>query len=159
MRNKSINWFALAVSIGVAELTGLVSALLGGNSSAYYAQLVRPPLSPPSWLFPVAWTLLYVLLGVAAYRVYRAEPSAGRRRALGLYALQLGVNFLWNPAFFGLHNPALGLAVILVLDLFVVLTIARFARVDRCAAWLLAPYLLWLLYATYLNIGIVLLNG
>ena len=157
MKNKSICWFVLAVSIGATELTGLVSGLLGGAAGERYDQLVRPPLSPPGWLFPVVWTVLYALMGIAAYRVYCDAAGARRTGALRLYALQLGVNFLWSPVFFGLGSPAL--AVILLLDVLVVLTIARFASINRCAAWLMIPYLMWILFATYLNIGILVLNG
>ena len=141
------------------ELVGALSALLsGGGFSAYYQSLNQPPFAPPGWLFPVAWGILYALMGISAYQVWRAD-LVGSKAALFLYAAQLAVNFLWSPVFFGLRSLPGAVAVILALDLLVTAMIAAFLRVRRTAGLLNVPYLLWTLYATYLCIGVLRLNG
>lgn len=140
-----------------AELVGALSALLsGGNFGEYYSSLNRPPLSPPSAVFPVVWAVLYALMGTSAYLVY-ASPRP-KRSALTLYAAQLLVNFLYSPLFFGLRSPALGKTVSLLLVLLVAAMTASFAKVRRSAALLQIPYLLWTIYAAYLSVGIFALN-
>ena len=151
---------SLFISVAAAELVGALSGLLAGNAGAVYGTLSRPPLSPPGWVFPVVWTVLYALMGVAAYLVYQAPSEQGtKRRALILYAAQLVVNFLWSIVFFRFEQFGLAAVVIGLLDILLILTIAAFARISKPAAGLLLPYLVWVLFATYLNIGVVVLNG
>jgi translocator protein len=123
---------------------------------AWYAALDKPPLTPPGWMFPVVWTALYFAMGVALYLFLRAA----RRRALGLtvFGLQLVLNGLWSYLFFGLERPDLAFVDIVALWLAIVATIIVFRRSSRAAAWLLAPYLAWVSFATYLNLGIWLLQ-
>lgn len=153
----------LFISIAIAELVGLLSGFFAGNSSAVYQSLNQPPLSPPGWVFPVVWTALYACMGTAAYFIYRqgeekAAPFVQVRRALILYAVQLAVNFLWSIVFFGMRQYGWAIAVIVILDLLVIATLLCFAHISQAAAWLMLPYLVWILFATYLNVGVYLLN-
>ena len=156
---KKVHWTDLLTSIAIAELVGVLSSLLAGNSSSFYQALPLPPLSPPGWVFPVVWTILYALMGVAAYLIYSAEADAERKRtALTFYVVQLAVNFLWSIVFFRFQLFWLSVAVILLLDVLVALTILRFRPISKAAAYLLLPYLAWILFATYLNIGVAVLQ-
>lgn len=136
------------------------AAINAGSVSSWYPTLNAPPGNPPNWLFPPVWTTLYVLIGVAAWLVWRRAADIGARayRALRLWGWQLGIGALWTPAFFGLHSPALGLLVIVPLLAAIALTVRAFVRVERRAALLLVPYLAWVAYATYLNAGFWWLN-
>ncbi len=125
----------------------------------WYASLVKPPFTPPSWLFAPVWTALYAMMAVAAFLIWRLD--AGRDRvltALAAFFVQLLINAIWTPAFFGLRSPLLGLAVIVMLDAAVLLTAFLFWRLRRAAALLLLPYLAWLGFATVLNAAIWRLN-
>lgn len=153
-----VRWKALTAALAIPLAAGGLSALLSGGMDVY-AELNRPPLSPPGWLFPVVWTLLYLMMGLASCRVCVLRyPVRERREALRLYALQLLVNVLWPPLFFrfGLYwAAAVWLAVLTAL---VAMTLARFRRLDDLAGLLLWPYLLWCCFALYLNAGVALLN-
>ena len=137
---------------------GLAAALTMG-SMEQFAALAQPPLSPPGWVFPVVWTILYLLMGWASFLIWKSDaPQAAKKRTLGLYGVQLAANFVWPLLFFraGLYGFALiWLVILLVL---VAETMLAFGRIGRRAAWLLAPYFLWLLFAAYLNAGVWLLN-
>ena len=124
---------------------------------AWYRPLVKPPWTPPDAVFPIAWTILYLLMGIAAGLVWRRRHR-DRRRAIGWFLVQLAFNVLWSPVFFGLHSPAGGLAVILLLLAALVATLVAFFAISRTAFWLLVPYLLWVGYATTLTIAICALN-
>lgn len=124
---------------------------------AWYAGLQKPPGTPPDAVFPVVWTLLYLMMGIAAARVARSAHPL-RQAALRLFWLQLLLNAAWTVLFFGLRLPLPALLELLLLDAAVLLTLVVFRRIHRLAGALLLPYLLWILYATYLNAGIVLLN-
>jgi tryptophan-rich sensory protein len=151
---------AAALSAGPIVAAGMLgnSATIP-NIAPWYESLAKPPLTPPNWLFGPAWTILYILMGVAFYRILRGDPAApGRRAAILLFFGQLVLNALWSVAFFGAHSPALGLVVILPLEALIVATIYAFARLDRTAALCLVPYALWVAFATWLNVGIFALN-
>lgn len=121
----------------------------------WYLSLERPPGTPPRWVFGPVWGVLYVLIGVSAWLVWcRVRGS----RALRLWGWQLAANAAWSPAFFGLHSPLFGVAVLLVLLPLIGVTIRAFLPVHRPAASLMVPYLLWTLYALYLNVGFAVLN-
>ena len=147
----------LIVSLLISLGTGGLSALLTRNSMDAYGNYQQPPLAPPAWLFPVVWTVLFVLMGISAYLVYEAQKP-GRRAALWIYAIQLAVNFVWPLLFFrlGLLMPAFWWLVLLLL--LIVWMIVLFYRVRPAAAYLQIPYLLWTLFAGYLNLAIALLN-
>ena len=150
---------ALIICLLIPLAVGGLAAWLTMDSMAQFAALAQPPLSPPGWVFPVVWTILYLLMGWASFLIWKSgAPQAAKRRALGLYGAQLAVNFVWPLLFFraGLYGFALIWLVILLV--MVVETMLAFGRIDRRAAWLLAPYLLWLLFAAYLNAGVWLLN-
>ena len=144
------------VQVLIALGVGGLSALLSGGMDTY-GDLVQPPLSPPGWLFPVAWSILYILMGIAAGRIVTShhKDSGG---ALGLYYLQLVLNFWWSPIFFRLGWLTFAAIWLAALVVAVYATRSRFGRIDAAAGWLLLPYLLWCLFALYLNIGIVVLN-
>lgn len=126
---------------------------------AWYAGLAKPWFTPPNWLFGPAWTLLYVLMAYAYWRVLTHDrPLSNKRAAIGAFLVQMFLNGLWSFAFFGWRSPGAGLAVIAALWLAILATIMFFARIDRMAAWLLAPYLAWTAFASALNLGVFLLN-
>ena len=149
---------ALITALAVPLLAGGLGALLAGGMESY-EELARPPLSPPGWLFPVVWTLLYIMMGAASYRVYVLRwPVDARRSALRLYALQLAVNALWPLLFFRFSLWWASAVWLVLLIALVAMTEAAFKRLDDLAALLLAPYLLWCIFALYLNAGVALLN-
>ncbi len=148
----------LAVTLGVGQFGRLPTAA----NQDWYDGLAQLAIKPPGWAFPLAWTLLYLLMALAAWLALRAAEARGgwaaARGPLALFAAQLAVNLAWPYVFFGAQAPLAGLLVILLLAGLVALTARSFARFSRPAAWLLAPYLAWLAYAGLLNAGIVALN-
>ncbi|MDP8236801.1 MAG: TspO/MBR family protein [Candidatus Erginobacter occultus] len=126
--------------------------------NTWYADLNKPPLTPPNWVFSPVWIVLYVMIAVAIFLYYRSPDKRQVALTSALLALHLAANFAWTYLFFGLRSPALALADIVVLDVTLVLLIVRFWRASPPAGALLIPYLLWVLFATYLNIGIFSLN-
>ena len=147
-----------AVFVVGINVLGSVPGILSSPGSAWFQALEKPWFYPPGITFSVVWTALFTLLGVALWLIWRSDDP-GRRLALGLFALQMGFNVAWTPAFFGLEEPLLGLGVILALWVLVVPTIAAFRRVDRRAAALLVPYLAWITFAAILNFEIWRLNA
>ncbi len=148
---------ALVGFVGLCLLVGAsAGALTEAGVRSWYLTLATPPFTPPNRVFPAVWTPLYVMLGASGWMVWR---RVGASRPVRLWGWQLLANALWNPAFFGLHRPDLALAVLAAMLVLTVLTIRVFAEISRGAALLLVPYLLWLLVAAYLNIGIWWLNA
>jgi translocator protein len=147
-------------AVAFCELVGFVSALFTTPAIAFwYTTLNKSSLTPPDWLFGPVWIVLYALMGIALSLVWNAgfnRPAVNK--ALGVFFVQLFLNFLWSILFFGLHNPALALADILLLNLSILWTIVLFYNINRTATYLLIPYLLWVLFATYLNYAIWMLN-
>lgn len=138
---------------------GALSGWLTREGTAVYAQtIMKPPLSPPGWVFPVVWTLLYALMGIGAAKVYLTPPSKMRSLGLNLFVLQLMVNFFWSPIFFNLQAFGFAFFWLLLLWGLVVWMIVTFWKVDPLAAKLQIPYLLWLTFAAYLNFGVWYLN-
>jgi tryptophan-rich sensory protein len=156
----------LIVSVAVPlALGGIGGAITAGAIPGWYATLAKPSWNPPSWLFGPVWTVLYVAMGVAAWRVWRAgrtplPPAQGPvvRRALIAYGVQLALNASWTPVFFGLKRIDIALVIIVAMLLAIAETTRRFYRVDRRAALLLLPYLAWVAFATVLNARIWQLN-
>lgn len=150
----------LAAFMAVAIATGLVGSLLQGDDvGGRYVQLDRPAWAPPEWVFGVVWPVLYVLIGVAAWWLWRrAGPIGALRVPLGLWGAQLLVNAVWPGVFFGLNAYWAAAPVIVVLVILVAATIVTFARRTTFAAALLVPYLLWISYATALNVAIAVAN-
>ena len=155
---KEFGIWGLLISIGIAELTGTVSALLAGNIRSGYTEMTQPPLSPPAIVFPIAWIILYALMGTAAYLVYIKPDSKCRSRGLWLYALQLAVNFSWSIVFFRFAALSVAYAIIALLCVLVVLCAENFGKESGLAGWLMLPYIVWLFFALYLNAGVGILN-
>jgi len=126
---------------------------------AWYASLNKPFFAPPNWVFGPVWTLLYFLMGLAFYLIWKQGFNKRRVRTACLFFLaQLGLNFIWSPIFFGLRAPQLGLLVIVAMWVFIVMTMKQFYPLSKPAFYLLIPYLLWVSFATLLNAALVVLN-
>lgn len=151
----------IAMSFSVAALGGLSTI---DNVTGWYASAAKAAWNPPNWIFGPAWTLLYTLMSVAAWLVWRERSRVNVRPALTMYVVQLVLNALWTPLFFGafplIGPPALwiALAVIVAIDITVLLTMLRFWPIQRGAAWMLVPYWAWVLFATTLNAALAILN-
>ena len=138
---------------------GAVAGLLTRNAMQDFQMLTKPPLSPPGWLFPVVWSILFVLMGIASYIVYVSNvPKEQKSQALTVYAIQLAVNFFWSIIFFNLEAYLFAFLWLVLLWALIVLTIVLFWQIRRSAGILLLPYLLWVTFAGYLNYAIYLLN-
>lgn len=154
-----IQWKPLLISLALPLAVGGLSAFLTKNSMEAFAALNQPPLSPPGWVFPVAWTILYSLMGLACYLVYTAPGHKDKAQsALKLYGLQLAVNFIWPLLFFRFGLYGFAFFWLLLLWLLVYRTKREFAAISPLAGKLMLPYLLWLTFAAYLNLGVALLN-
>ena len=152
-------WKLLIICMLIPLAVGGLSAWLVRGSMDIFKSLNKPPLSPPGWLFPVVWTVLYALMGFASYLVLTADADRKQaRQALTLSAVQLGVNFIWPILFFGLSWYGISFLWLLLLWLLVLGTTIRFYRISTKAGDLMLPYLLWVTFAAYLNFGIYRLN-
>jgi tryptophan-rich sensory protein len=155
---KFKKWKPYIFFILLSEGVGALSWLFTRNAMMLYsAGIEQPPLSPPAWLFPVVWIILYALMGISAARV-ATSPNKTDNTGLNLFIAQLIVNFFWSFLFF--NAQAFGFAAIwlILLWVLVLLMILSFRKVDMKAAWLQIPYLIWLTFAAYLNLGVYLLN-
>ena len=126
--------------------------------STWYPTLFKPPWTPPDWVFGPVWTILYIMIGISGWLIYKADYSYQRSIALAFYGGQLVLNFMWSFFFFSLRSPLLGLIDIILLSLLIILTIINAWPVRSLAGMLLIPYLIWVMYAATLNAGIWLLN-
>ncbi len=150
----------ILITIAICEMAGVIGSVFTTPSiPGWYAGLAKPSFNPPNWVFGPVWTALYALMGVAAYLVYEKGWKEGKvRKALAVFAAQLVLNALWSIVFFGAHM-ILGAAVIIVLLWAMILaSIVLFSKISRSAAWLLVPYILWVSFATVLNISLYVLN-
>ncbi len=153
------NGRSLMICLLTPLAAGAAASLLTLGGMREYARLAKPPLSPPGWVFPAVWTVLYLLMGLASWLITGANASEDRKQmALSLYAVQLTANFLWPLLFFGLARYTLAFLWLLVLLALVLAAWDRFRRLDRRAGTLLIPYILWLCFAAYLNLGAAMLN-
>lgn len=150
-------WKPLLISILISLAVGGLSALFTMGSMELYQSLVQPPLSPPPVVFPIVWTILYILMGISAYRIYESQ-SFLKKRALFLYGTQLVFNFLWSLFFFTLQLYWFSFVWLVILFALVLAMVIAFYQVDKTAALLQIPYLLWLAFAGYLNFMIALYN-
>ena len=147
----------LTASIAIGLGTGLLSVLLTlGNFKAYSA-LLQPPLAPPGLLFPVVWTILYILMGVSAYLVNESDAEE-KYIGLAVYVLQLIFNFLWSIIFFNIRNLLFAFVWLVFLWVLVLAMTISFYKVNKTAGLLQIPYLLWVTFAGYLNIALYILN-
>lgn len=157
--NKKIRWKELILSLAIPLAVGGMSSLITKDAMKSFGALHQPLLSPPAWMFPVVWTVLYLLMGLACYHVVTSEASAPRRRrALTFYGLQLAANFLWSMLFFLLGLYLTAFLWILVLWLLIFVCTLLFYYIRSGAGKLMIPYILWVTFAAYLNLGIYLLN-
>ena len=152
IRNKS----ALIISILIPLTVGTMSALFSGNMSSY-SILNKPAFSPPGFIFPVVWTILYILMGASSYIVYFSN-SSNKSKALLLYCIQLFFNFCWSIIFFGLDLFLFAFIWLIALIFIIIIMIRQFLSVNPLSAYLQSPYLIWCIFAAYLNFSIFLLN-
>lgn len=154
-----INTKRLLLSVALPLLVGGLAGLLTRNSMETFAMVKKPPLAPPAWLFPVAWTILYTLMGIASYLVWESDAQPQEKQnAFNVYFYQLIVNFLWPVFFFNLGWYLFAFLWLILLWVLVWITFRRFYEISKLAGVLLIPYLLWLTFAGYLNLGIWYLN-
>ena len=155
----TIKWKPLLLSLALPLAVGGFAALLTKDGMKAFAMLKQPPLSPPAWLFPVVWTLLYLSMGLASYLVWVSGVSDRRReRALTVYGLSLAVNFLWPIVFFTVQAWLAAFLLLLLLWVLAAAAALLFGAIEPRAGKLLLPYLAWLTFAAYLNLGVWLLN-
>lgn len=156
---KKINKKLLAICIAIPLVVGAISALLTKDSMMIFQTVKKPPLSPPGWLFPVVWTVLYTFMGVASYLVLTSEGTMEEKsQTISVYFYQLLVNFLWSTWFFNLQWYVFAFFWLVLLWVLILVTLVRFYRLSKPAGYLMIPYLLWVTFAGYLNLGIALLN-
>lgn len=154
-----IKWKALIFCIAIPLIIGRVAGFISKDSMSIFETLNKPPLSPPGWLFPVVWTILYTLMGIASYLVLTSGTSQkDAAKALKLYGLQLLFNFMWTFWFFYLQWYWFSFIWLAALWLLILATAIAFYRISKPAAYLLIPYLAWVAFAGYLNLGIAILN-
>lgn len=155
MKNK----LSLAASLALCLAAGgLGSFATAAKIPTWYATVVKPTWNPPNWVFAPVWTTLYILMAVAAWMIWTRREQLGARMALTLFAVQLALNTLWSFLFFGMENPGAAMIEIVAMWLAIAATIVMFGRISKCAAWLLAPYLAWVSFASCLNFAIWRLN-
>lgn len=158
-RNRLVDLIVLAFFVALCLVIGALGASVVATSvDTWYADLAKPPFTPPDRVFGPVWTALYVLMAIAAWRVWRAADRDTRRGPLTLFALQLALTLGWTVVFFGLQKIGAAVATIVVLDVGVVVTTLAFRSIDRWAGLLMVPYLAWVVFATVLTIAIWRLN-
>ena len=150
------NRSSFVISILLPLAVGSLSTLISGNRSMY-DMINKPALSPPAFIFPVVWTILYILMGISSYLIYESN-NPGRRRALRTYAVQLLFNFFWSIIFFGFSQYFLAFIWLLALILVIIVMICQFYKISPAAAYLQIPYLIWCIFAAYLNFMIYIMN-
>jgi benzodiazapine receptor len=150
----------LFFSLATCFSAGLIGSIFTRDSVRdWYILLLKPSFTPPSWLFAPVWFLLYVLMGISAFLIWRKGISDSQvKESLIIFIIQLFLNILWSYAFFGLKSPLYGLIVIVPLWTAILLTIINFHRISKTASFLLMPYIVWISYATVLNFSIYILN-
>lgn len=156
---KNSDWKTYAFWIILCEAVGALAGWISAGGIEVYSALAnKPPLTPPQWVFPVVWSILYALMGFSAARISLTPPSKERNRGLNLFTAQLIVNFFWPLLFFNAQAFGFALIWLILLWVLVFAVILIFRKIDKTAAWLLIPYLAWLTFAVYLNAGVYILN-
>lgn len=154
-----IKWKTLIISIAIPLIVGGLSALATRNSMQDFEQISKPSLSPPAWLFPVVWTILFTLMGIASYLVVTSNAGIKQQgSALKFYALQLIFNFFWSIWFFNLQAYWFAFVWLVALLILIIATTIKFWQISKLAGILLLPYIAWVTFAGYLNLAIALLN-
>lgn len=149
----------IIIAILIPLIIGGLSALLTMNSMKEFAKVIQPPLSPPAWLFPIAWTILYILMGIASYLIYTSDSNKKDKiTALKLYGIQLTFNFFWSIIFFNLKAYTFAVLWLFIMWIIIIALILKAKDINKTSALLLVPYILWTTFALYLNVGVALLN-
>lgn len=149
----------LIIAIAIPLIVGGLSALISGGGMETFEQINKPPLSPPGFLFPIVWTILYILMGISSYLVYTSDSDQTTiSEALKVYGLQLAVNFFWSIFFFNFGWYLFSFIWLLLLWVLIILMIVKFLPISKTAAYLQLPYLLWVTFAGYLTLGVYFLN-
>ena len=161
--NKFKNFWVAAGMIALPLVVGMIASGLTSDAMMQFGELNQPPLAPPAWLFPVAWTILYILMGVASYLIYRLKPRAKKEKKLQkaetiVYLVQLFFNFMWTLLFFRWELRYFAFGWLMLMWGMILALIIMTAKNQKAAAWCLVPYLLWCAFAAYLNIMIAVLN-
>lgn len=154
-------WWRVILCIIAPLLVGGVASLIAGGRMATFSNLNLPPLAPPAILFPIVWTILYILMGVASFLIWKAGRGAKKeasKTALILYGIQLALNFGWTIVFFNLGQYWMAFAWLVVLLIMVIALTVKTAGLSKAAMWMLVPYVVWCLFAGYLNLMIAILN-
>lgn len=156
---RTLNWHTYLVWIALIEAVGAVSGwLTRGGMQQFMSEVTQPTLSPPPIVFPIVWTVLFALMGIGVARVWAASSSPARCRALAVFALQLAFNFCWSIIFFNFRAFGLAFFWLLAMWLLILAMISAFRQVNRTAARLQLPYLIWVTFAAYLNLAVWLIN-
>lgn len=156
---KKQTWKPYVFWVIFAEAVGLIAGFLTREGTKLYrTSIVKPPLSPPAIVFPIVWGILFALMGIGAARIYLQPASPARRNSLRLFLVQLFFNFLWSILFFCFQAFGFAFVWLVILWALIVWMFLSFFEVDRLAAWLQVPYLLWVFFAGYLNFGVWMLN-
>jgi len=154
-----INKKLLIICIAIPVIVGVLASVISGGGMNTFAEIDKPPLSPPAWLFPVVWTILYILMGISSYLIIQSDAEEGKvDDALRIYMYQLIVNFLWPTFFFNLQWYLFSFLWLVLLWIFVLYMIVKFVGISKLVAILNIPYLIWLTFAGYLNFAIWLIN-
>ena len=154
-----INKKSLAISVAVPLIVGAVSGLISADATESFGSVNQPPLSPPGWLFPVVWTVLYILMGIASYLVYESDVSKKEKAtALAFYDAQLAFNFFWSILFFNFELYFFSFFWLIVMLALIIVTTVLFFGISKTSAYFMLPYIVWVIFAGYLNIGVALLN-
>ncbi|MBQ8984839.1 tryptophan-rich sensory protein [Candidatus Saccharibacteria bacterium] len=155
----------IALAIAVPLGGGFIISLFTRDAMSKFSSFNQPPLAPPAWLFPVAWTILYVLMGLASYFIWKkgydskkAADKSASKTALIIYAIQLVFNFVWTPLFFGLGWYWPAFIWLMVMWVLIIVLMVKTYKISRPAFWMLLPYIIWCTFAAYLNCGIAILN-
>ena len=154
------SFWKLLIAVLICELTGIASGLLSGSGmDEWFDNLYKPTWNPPSYLFGPVWIGLYLLMGVSFWLIWKSNaPLPQKNNAMIIFGLQLGLSFFWSILFFRFHSPALALANVVLMLIFIFITMISFAPLSRLASWLLVPYILWVCFASVLNLTIWSMN-
>lgn len=152
-----IKWNSLIASLAITLGTGYLSGFISRNGMESFQNIKKPPLSPPAIAFPIVWTILFILLGISLYLIWNSEGE-NKKKALTIFAVQLILNFSWSPVFFNLQSYLGAFIILVALLISIVMMIGEFKKLNKTAAYLQIPYLLWVTFAGYLNFSIYLLN-
>jgi benzodiazapine receptor len=160
MTKRVPRWLTAIAFVGICFLaSGIGQLFTGGEPDGWYSGLRKPDFTPPGWVFGPVWTLLYILMGMAAWFVWLRRGNRAVSVALVLFAIQLALNAAWPGLFFGLQSPRIAFAEIVVLWVAIVLTLSSFFGVSKLSGWLMVPYLAWVTFAAVLNLAIWRLNA